>query len=170
MAKNNVVPWLIVAILVLILISSATNIDIPFLSWFKGTKTVEKVVTQHDSIINRDTVRIKEAIIVPRYYRIVKNDTLYDTTFFPIVHNDTIQTLPFVAVLDTVVKKDSFYVEFHYPAVAFKNILASHKPDTITVPQIQYITTENRVPAWFFVATYVAAFGTGVYLGAKLTK
>ncbi len=130
------------------------------LSFFLGrsTKHCEPIT---NTIIRKDTVLIikeSEPIVIEKIKPkiIYKRDTM-------------IETKPFVAVVDTVIKRDTVYAKYEFPENSF-DLMIRKKPDS-TMIQTIYITKEiMRERSWWETPVYIIG---GVAVGftvGSLTK
>lgn len=114
-----------------------------------------------NTIVRKDTVLIiKEAepIVIEKIKPkiIYKRDTI-------------IETKPFIAVVDTVIKRDTVYAKYEFPDNSF-DLMIRKKPDS-TMIQTIYITKEiMRERSWWETPVYIIG---GVAVGftvGSLTK
>jgi hypothetical protein len=98
----------------------------------------------------------------------IKNESVYiDKIKARVIYKrDTIiQTKPFTAVIDTIIKSDTIYLRYDFP----ENIFAmkiSPKLDSLLIPQIiqQEIKSENR---WWQIPAYILS---GIAIGVVISK
>lgn len=130
------------------------------LAFFLGrsTKHCEPIT---NTIVRKDTVLIikeSEPIVIEKIKPkiIYKRDTI-------------IETKPFVAVVDTVIKRDTVYAKYEFPENSF-DLMIRKKPDS-TMIQTIYITKEiMRERSWWETPVYIIG---GVAVGftvGSLTK
>lgn len=81
------------------------------------------------------------------------------------VHDTIIQTKPFVAIVDTIILRDTLYAKYHFP----ENLMSVNlrtSGDTIRLPQIT-IEKEHFERNWYEIW---AALGGGLILGLILGR
>ncbi len=80
------------------------------------------------------------------------------------IHDTIIQTSPFVAVVDTVIQRDTIFASFRFPESVMTINLRS-KSDTIKIPQI-IIEEQSNERNWLEIgAAAVGGFIFGLILG-----
>lgn len=147
----------LLALLMLLLLSSLLG---GFIGWqikpCPCPETAEATAVRIDTVtkvIEHEPILVKAPAIV-RYVRdtITQTDTL-------------IQTRPFVARLDTVVKRDTLGVEYRFPqhtfAVAFRRAADSVRFETKTIT----LTRQEHRPWWIDALTHVGAGALGYAVG-----
>ncbi len=85
-----------------------------------------------------------------------------------IIHTrDTvIITRPFVALLDTILRRDTVSAKFQYPENLF-SVAIRNSPDSIAIEQVSiYKTIEKERPWWEVPAYILGGVATGYLLGA----
>lgn len=128
---------------------------IVLLAWILASKLSRKNVERLE-IVRIDTVEIvkpKERIIVKR----AKPKIIY-------LRDTIVESKPYVAVLDTIVQKDSIQVNYFFPENQMDlKILPSS--DTIRVPKIIY-SKEQKKNAWMdYVVPTIVGIAFGYILG-----
>lgn len=127
-------------------------------------KTVTKTVTRN--IISRDTLppvidTLVKYVSLPPIKIIEHGDIIY-------VRDTIIETQPFVAVLDTVVKRDTLNLEYYFPENLFKIDLRFKPEETKIITKYVTINTNTEIEKpepWYIKAAYGAG---GVLLGYGL--
>lgn len=104
-------------------------------------------------VIEHEPIYVKAPAVV-RYER----DTITQT-------DTIIQTRPFVASLDTIIKRDTLGVEYRFPqhsfAVAFRRAADSVRIETKTIT----LTRQEHRPWWIDALTHVGAGAVGFVIG-----
>jgi len=110
------------------------------------------------TIIKRDTVLIvkqAEPIIIEK----AKTKIVY-------TRDTIIQTKPFIAVVDTIIKKDTVYAKFEFPANNF-DLWIKKKPDSTLIQTITITKEITKERPWWEASAYTLG---GAVIGFVLGK
>lgn len=110
------------------------------------------------TIIKRDTVLIvkqAEPIVIEK----AKTKIVY-------TRDTIIQTQPFIAVVDTIIKKDTVYAKFEFPANNF-DLWIKKKPDSILIQTITITKEITKDRPWWEASAYTLG---GAVIGFVLGK
>ena len=110
------------------------------------------------TIIKRDTVLIvkqAEPIIIEK----AKTKIVY-------TRDTIIQTQPFIAVVDTIIKKDTVYAKFEFPANNF-DLWIKKKPDSTLIQTITITKEITKERPWWEASAYTLG---GAVIGFVLGK
>jgi hypothetical protein len=110
------------------------------------------------TIIKRDTVIVvkqSEPIIIEK----AKTKIVY-------TRDTIIQTQPFIAVVDTIIKKDTVYAKFEFPANNF-DLWIKKKPDSTLIQTITITKEIVKERPWWEASAYTLG---GAVLGFVLGK
>ncbi len=83
-----------------------------------------------------------------------------------IVRDTIIETKPFVAELDTIVKSDTVSAKYTFPEKSFLNFKSVEKADTFRIPQF-VVARDDRNKDWL---DKIGTFVVGVSLGFLIAK
>jgi hypothetical protein len=110
------------------------------------------------TIIKRDTVIVvkqAEPIVIEK----AKTKIVY-------TRDTIIQTQPFIAVVDTIIKKDSVYAKFEFPANNF-DLWIKKKPDSTLIQTITITKEITKDRPWWEASAYTLG---GAVIGFVLGK
>ncbi len=110
------------------------------------------------TIIKRDTVLIvkqAEPIVIEK----AKTKIVY-------TRDTIIQTQPFIAVVDTIIKKDTVYAKFEFPANNF-DLWIKKKPDSTLIQTITITKEITKDRPWWEASAYTLG---GAVIGFVLGK
>lgn len=135
----------------------ALFIIVLLLSFFLGrsSKNCNDTV---QTIIKRDTVIVvkqSEPIIIEK----AKTKIVY-------TRDTIIQTQPFIAVVDTIIKKDTVYAKFEFPANNF-DLWIKKKPDSTLIQTITFTKEIIKDRPWWEASAFTLG---GAVLGFLLGK
>lgn len=105
--------------------------------------------------VKRDTI-IKTVKTDPVIIEQIKPNIIYK-------RDTVIKTKPFVAVVDTVIKRDTVYAEYEYPENLF-SLEISHPDDSIMIPQITEYK-EKKEEWWEKPILFITGSFVGYLLG-----
>jgi hypothetical protein len=135
----------------------ALIIIVLLLSFFLG-RSSKNCSDTVQTIIKRDTVIIvkqAEPIIIEK----AKTKIVY-------TRDTIIQTQPFIAVVDTIIKKDTVYAKFEFPANNF-DLWIKKKPDSTLIQTITITKEIVKERPWWEASAYTLG---GAVLGFVLGK
>lgn len=123
-------------------------------SYYLGrcSKTCEvDYITKRDTIVE---IRYSEPIVIERAKTkiVYKRDTI-------------IETKPFVATIDTIIKMDTIYVAFNYPEMTL-DVIVKKQPDTLMHEKI-FVETQAKRAWWEIPVSVLAGTVVGYLLGRR---
>ena len=127
------------------------------LSFFLG-RSSKNCSDSVQTIIKRDTVIVvkqAEPIIIEK----AKTKIVY-------TRDTIIQTQPFIAVVDTIIKKDTVYAKFEFPANNF-DLWIKKKPDSTLIQTITITKEITKDRPWWEASAYSLG---GAVIGFLLGK
>ena len=145
MEKNKYIFALVLLIIVLLL------------SYFLG-RSSKNCNDSVQTIIKRDTVIVvkqSEPIVIEK----AKTKIVY-------TRDTIIQTQPFIAVVDTIIKKDTVYAKFEFPANNF-DLWIKKKPDSTLIQTITITKEITKDRPWWEASAYTLG---GAVIGFVLGK
>jgi hypothetical protein len=135
----------------------ALMVIVLLLSFFLG-RSSKNCTDTVQTIIKRDTVIIvkqAEPIIIEK----AKTKIVY-------TRDTIIQTQPFIAVVDTIIKKDTVYAKFEFPANNF-DLWIKKKPDSTLIQTITVTKEIIKDRPWWEASAYSLG---GAVIGFLLGK
>lgn len=135
----------------------ALLIIVLLLSFFLGRST-KNCNDSIQTILKRDTVIVvkqAEPIIIEK----AKTKIVY-------TRDTIIQTQPFIAVVDTIIKKDTVYAKFEFPANNF-DLWIKRKPDSTLIQTITITKEVIKDRPWWEASAYTLG---GAVIGFLLGK
>ena len=135
----------------------ALFIIVLLLSFFLG-RSSKNCSDSVQTIIKRDTVIVvkqAEPIIIEK----AKTKIVY-------TRDTIIQTQPFIAVVDTIIKKDTVYAKFEFPANNF-DLWIKKKPDSTLIQTITITKEITKERPWWEASAYTLG---GAVIGFVLGK
>lgn len=135
----------------------ALFIIVLLLSFFLG-RSSKNCSDSVQTIIKRDTVIVvkqAEPIIIKK----AKTKIVY-------TRDTIIQTQPFIAVVDTIIKKDTVYAKFEFPANNF-DLWIKKKPDSTLIQTITITKEITKDRPWWEASAYSLG---GAVIGFLLGK
>lgn len=108
-------------------------------------------------IINKESIKIKT---IPEIRYITK----YDTTIF---RDSFYITRPFIAELDTIIKRDTLNVQYIFPLNQF-NVGMRFGPDSVYQKEITIFRTEIKEEAWYIKPLYLIGGASLGYIFGRL--
>ncbi len=135
----------------------ALMIIVLLLSFFLG-RSSKNCSNTVQTILKRDTVIIvkqSEPIVIEK----AKTKIIY-------TRDTIIQTQPFIAVVDTIIKKDTVYAKFEFPANNF-DLWIKKKPDSTLIQTITITKEIIKERPWWEASAYSLG---GAVIGFLLGK
>lgn len=121
--------------------------------------TPSRVEVVHDTVY--EVVHRPPMIVRGPATRIVRRDTVHDTTYI----ERAAPCAPYVAVLDTIVSRDTLTVEYKHPEASF-SVMLRQRPDSIVKVFTTVTNTVHQGPdIWAQIGTHAATMLVGYGVG-----